>query len=119
MRYSLVVSVSEVYMVKHQKCHGVNDVDKFLNNSGLRLDQVQIVYGLTRVGGDYFVFYEDPDEKPSRRKPERPGLKTVKETFDPKVLFVDNNQQAEPAGESREEDIELVPTDKTDGEPDA
>lgn len=59
-------------MVKHQKCHGVSDVDKFLNGSGLRLDQVQIVYGLTRVGGDYFVFYEAPDEKPSRRKTSEP-----------------------------------------------
>ena len=97
-------------MVKHQKCHGVADVDKFINSSGLRLDQVQIVYGLSKFGGDYYVFYESP-----AGKPERPGLKTVKESFEPKVLFVDDNPQAEPAGESREEDIELVPVDKTEG----
>ena len=87
VRYSLVVSVSEVDMVKHQKCHGVNDVDKFLNDSGLRLDQVQIVYGLAKFGGDYFVFYEAPDEKPSRRKPPEP-----------------------------DDNLQLVPVDKTDGE---
>lgn len=52
-------------MIKHQKCHGVADVDKFINSSGLRLDQVQIVYGMSKFGGDYYVFYDDsPDEKP-------------------------------------------------------
>lgn len=98
-------------MVKHQKCHGVNDVDKFLNDAGLRLDQVQIVYGLSKFGGDYYVFYEAP-----AGKLERPGLKTVKENFDPKVLFAGNSPQAEPAGESREEEIVLVPVDKMEGE---
>lgn len=98
-------------MVKHQKCHGVNDVDKFLNDSGLRLDQVQIVYGLSKFGGDYYVFYEAP-----AGKLERPGLKTVKENFDPKALFANDSPQAEPAGKSLEEDIVLVPVDKMDGE---
>ena len=77
-------------MVKHQKCHGVADVDKFINSSGLRLDQVQIVYGLAKFGGGYYVFYEAPDEKPSRRKPSEP-----------------------------DDSIQLVPADRTDGEPDA
>ena len=96
-------------MVKHQKCHGVNDVDKFLNDSGLRLDQVQIVYGLSKFGGDYYVFYESP-----AGKPERPGLKTVKENFDPKVLFVDDKPATESPGESRDDNLELVPVDRTD-----
>ena len=74
-------------MIRHQKCHGVSDVDKFLNDSGLRLDQVQIVYGLAKFGGDYYVFYEAPDEKPSRRKPPEP-----------------------------DDNLQLVPVDKTDGE---
>jgi len=87
MRDTLVVPVIEVAMVKHEKCHGVSDVDKFLNRSGLRLDQVQIVYGLSKFGGDYYVFYDAPDEKPSRRK------------------------QPEP-----DDTLELVPVDKTEGE---
>lgn len=45
-------------MIKHQKCHGVGDVDKFLNDSGLSLRDVQIVYGMSKFGGDYYVFYE-------------------------------------------------------------
>lgn len=72
MRDTLVVPERELAMVKHEKCHGVSDVDKFLNRSGLRLDQVQIVYGLSKFGGDYFVFYDAPDEKPSRRKAPEP-----------------------------------------------
>ena len=55
-------------MIRHQKCHGVSDVDKFLNDSGLKLDQVQIVYGLSKFGGDYYVFYDEPAKKPKMDK---------------------------------------------------
>ena len=72
MRYALVVPLSEVDMITHQKCHGVSDVDKFLNSSGLRLDQVQIVYGMSKFGGDYYVYYDDSPEKPEKL-PEKPG----------------------------------------------
>ena len=59
-------------MVRHQKCHGVADVDKFINSAGLRLDQVQVVYGMSRVGGDYYVFYETP--APPAKKRTSPGM---------------------------------------------
>ena len=52
-------------MIKHQKCHGVGDVDKFLNDSGLSLRDVQIVYGMSKFGGDYYVFYE---QRPAQKK---------------------------------------------------
>ena len=69
MRDTLVVPERELAMVKHEKCHGVSDVDKFLNRSGLRLDQVQIVYGLSKFGGDYYVFYDTDDVKATEEKP--------------------------------------------------
>jgi hypothetical protein len=56
-------------MVRHQKCHGVGDVDKFLNDTGLSLKDVQIVYGMSKFGGDYYVFYEDSPGK-SQETPE-------------------------------------------------
>lgn len=54
-------------MVKHEKCHGVNDVDSFLNSKGLSLKDVQIAYGLSKFGGDYFVFYEE-EARPKKKK---------------------------------------------------
>lgn len=56
-------------MIKHQKCHGVGDVDKFLNDNGLSLQEVRIVYGMSKFAGDYYVFYEDSPGKP-RESPE-------------------------------------------------
>jgi hypothetical protein len=50
-------------MIKHQKCHGVADVDKFMNSNGLTLQQVQICFGMAKFGGDYYVFYDDEDIK--------------------------------------------------------
>lgn len=47
-------------MVKHQKCHGVGDVEKFLNGRGMSLKDVQITYAVSKFGGDYYVFYEEP-----------------------------------------------------------
>ena len=89
VRYSLVVSVSEVYMVKHQKCHGVSDVDKFLNDSGLRLDQVQIVYGLAKFGGDYYVFYDTDDVKATEEKPAEPAKRKPKEPQASELVLTD------------------------------
>lgn len=54
-------------MVTHEKCHGVNDVDSFLNSRGLSLKDVQIVYGMSKFGGDYFVFYEE-EAKPKKKR---------------------------------------------------
>lgn len=84
-------------MVKHQKCHGVGDVDKFLNNTNLRLDQVQIVYGLSRVGGDYYVFYNDYDL-------ENDGT-------DPAIKARKMPEPPDPNGE-----LQLIPVDRTKGE---
>lgn len=55
-------------MVRHAKCHGVADVDKFMNESGLTLDKVQIVYGLAKFGGDYYVFYDDGKPLPEKKR---------------------------------------------------
>ena len=98
-------------MVTHERCHGVGDVEKFLNKAGLHLDQVQIVYGSSgRCGGDYYVFYEVEDKTPAR-----PKLKKVKENFDPIALVTDRNSSVENPGESRDDDIELTPVDRLDG----
>lgn len=67
-------------MIKHEKLNGVADVDKFLNKSGLKLPQVQIVYAVQKFGGNYFVFYdtddvnstEDAPAEPAKRKPKEP-----------------------------------------------
>lgn len=78
-------------MVTHEKCHGVSDVEKFLNDAGLHLDQVQIVYGSAgRCGGSYYVFYEV--EKPAPQRPTRPPAKLVEEKFEPKALLGDNGE---------------------------
>lgn len=66
-------------MVKHQKCHGVSDVDRFLNDSGLSLKEVQIVYGMSKFGGDYYVFYESAPE---------PRKKTTATTDDGQELIL-------------------------------
>lgn len=56
-------------MIKHEKLNGVADVDKFLNKSGLKLPQVQIVYAVQKFGGNYFVFYDTDDVKETEEKP--------------------------------------------------
>ena len=56
-------------MIKHEKLNGVADVDKFLNKSGLKLPQVQIVYAVQKFGGNYFVFYDTDDVKATEEKP--------------------------------------------------
>lgn len=56
-------------MIKHEKLNGVSDVDKFLNKSGLKLPQVQIVYAVQKFGGNYFVFYDTDDVKATEEKP--------------------------------------------------
>lgn len=56
-------------MVKHEKCHGVNDVDNFLNSRGLSLKDVQIAYGMSKFGGDYYVFYEEEAKPKKKRTP--------------------------------------------------
>lgn len=84
-------------MIRHQKCHGVSDVDKFMNGNKLRLDQVQIVYGLSRVGGDYYVFYDDSDIEDDGTVPATKARKTP--------------EPPDPNGE-----LQLIPVDRTNGE---
>ena len=94
-----IVSIHQFGVAKALKA-GVSDVEDFLNEKGLHLDQVQIVYGLSKFGGDYYVFYDDPDVKPkAKRTPKdapkdapkadpgkplkRPKVKRVPEKFEP------------------------------------
>lgn len=46
-------------IVMHQQIKGgVGEVDKFLNENGLSLSQVQIVFNYNPRGSYYMVFYE-------------------------------------------------------------
>ena len=55
-------------MVKHVQIKCVAEVDKFFNKSGLRLNEAQIVYTVGKFGGNYMVFYEEPDEAPTEEQ---------------------------------------------------
>ena len=48
-------------MVKHVQIKAVADVDKFLNKAGLKLNEVQIVYTVGKFGGNYMVFFDEPE----------------------------------------------------------
>ena len=89
-------------MITHEKCPGVSDVEKFLNRSGLRLDQVKIVYGSAgRFSGSYYVFYDTLDYK------EPAQLKLPKKSPVPKPPVPAKEPEKEPEGE-----LILTPVDR-------
>lgn len=76
-------------MIKHEKLNGVADVDKFLNKSGLKLPQVQIVYAVQKFGGNYFVFYDTDDVKATEEKPVEPAKRKPKEPQTSELVLTD------------------------------
>jgi len=76
-------------MIKHEKLNGVADVDKFMNKSGLKLPQVQIVYAVQKFGGNYFVFYDTDDVKVTEEKPVEPTKRKPKEPQASELLLTD------------------------------
>lgn len=89
-------------MITHERCPGVGAVEKFLNRSGLRLDQVKIVYGSAgRFSGSYYVFYDTLDAK-EPAPPKLPNKSPV-----PKPPVPVKEPETEPEGE-----LILTPVDR-------
>ena len=76
-------------MIRHEKLNGVADVDKFLNKSGLKLPQVQIVYAVQKFGGNYFVFYDADDVKMTEEAPAEPAKRKPKEPQASELVLTD------------------------------
>ena len=49
--------------VMHTKAKGVADVDKFMNENGLRPQDVQIVYVYNPHGSYYMIFHEIKEDE--------------------------------------------------------
>ena len=101
-------------MIKHEKLGDMAELDKFFAKAKLRLDDIQIVRVNTKMAGFYMVFYDDGLPYPEKGVPKRPGVKTVKEDFNPAALVkdVDTAEQLYKIPAQPEDEIVLTPVDK-------
>ena len=61
----LLYFLQEVFImaIMHTKAKGVADVDKFMNENGLRPQDVQIVYVYNPRGSYYMIFHEIKEDE--------------------------------------------------------
>ena len=101
-------------MIRHEKLDKMADLDKFFAKAKLRLEDIQIVHVSTKMAGFYMVFYDDGLPYPEKGTSKRPGVKTVKEDFNPAALVkdVDTAEQLYKIPAKPEDEIVLTPVDK-------